>query len=394
MRYELIHRLFSENNTAMKPEHLWKTIKEQLFANHDPDWLATNIAPLKPWIQDYCFILYAPNIFVSEEVAIVRPDIRGVLPEGLTEVQITIGDPPATKAIKAGPSAGAGEDTRKAAGTDISPRPPQRSVQRSRPTQNIEEGTLSHVWPRDVRAMPADLLRSSLFTINRYGMGAERPRRHKTLLFSMSNFELRATGEETNIFDADVQAQLLHYQRNQPFGTKVWFSLRELCLDLDMHANGENFTRVRESIERLRSTEIELNYKNEDRRIQYRGQLIASFLRIESGQADQWSVEFSKDLIVLLGPGVQARYHLETDRKLSSNLARYLLRFYSTHTNHVYPIKVETMRQFTGTTTSPKHFKSNLKNALNELVAIEEIDSWEIKDDKIYIVRSKPLRLT
>ena len=63
---------------------------------------------------------------------------------------------------------------------------------------------LSHVWPRDVRAMPADLLRSSLFTINRYGMGAERPRRHKTLLFSMSNFELRATGEETNIFDADV----------------------------------------------------------------------------------------------------------------------------------------------------------------------------------------------
>lgn len=376
----------------MTPELIWKRIKQQVSQDRDPDWVATNIAPLKPWIKDYVLILYAPNIFVSDEVASVRPQIRELLPDGLSEVQITIGDVPAKQPFKNDSQPEGGSKAVDANKTTTN-RSNQRSVQRSRPTPDPEEGSLSHVWPRDLRAMPADLLRSSLFTINRYGPGSKRPRREKSLLFSMSNFELRATGEETNIFDADVQAQLLHYQRNQPFGTKVWFSLRELCLDLELHPNGEYMTRVRESIERLRSTEIELNYKNEDKKIQYRGQLIASFLRIESGSADQWSVEFSKDLIALLGPGVQARYHLETDRKLNSNLARYLLRFYSTHTNHVYPIKVETMRNFTGTTTSLKHFKSNLKAALDELVAVGAIESWEIKDDKIYINKGSTLRL-
>ncbi|NEL74488.1 MAG: hypothetical protein G3W60_21470, partial [Xanthomonas perforans] len=79
------------------------------------------------------------------------------------------------------------------------------------------EGMLSNIWPRDMRAMPADFLRSSLFTINRYGLQAKRPMRSQTLLFSMSNFEIRVTGAETNVFDAEVHAQILHYARNQPF---------------------------------------------------------------------------------------------------------------------------------------------------------------------------------
>ena len=194
-------------------------------------------------------------------------------------------------------------------------------------------------------------------------------------------------GYETNVFDADVHAQLLHYQRNQAVGSSIWFSLRELAEDLDLAPNGRNLQRVRESIERLRDTTIDLRFRQGDAFYQYRGQLVLTFFREEHGSQDRWAVELSKQLIPLLAPGTQARYHVETDRRLKSNLAKYLLRFYATQTQAVFPMKVDTLRKFTGTHMPIRDFRRALKEALDELQEVGVVTAWAIEDDKVRIVR-------
>jgi plasmid replication initiation protein len=374
----------------MTPKTIWKAIQERAFKGRDPDWIATNIAPLQPWIEDDSFILFAPNVFVSEIVASVAPEIRAALPSAIRDFVITIGEPPKTDA-GARPALLESNSTNTSS-KQLEPAPRAKALRKRQVSQEAQaEGMLSNIWPRDMRAMPADFLRSSLFTINRYGLQAKRPMRSNTLLFSMSNFEIRVTGAETNVFDAEVHAQILHYARNQPFGTTIWFSLRELCTDLDLSTSGESIQRVRESLHRLHDTRVVISRKGADEKTAISGNLIASFSYQETKDADRWRVEIGTHMLELLGPGVQTRYLLEMDRALKSSLARYLLRFYSSHTKHVYPIKVETMRSFTGTNMSLREFRRALKNALNELLALHAISSWEIEDDKIK-VEKEPLK--
>lgn len=379
----------------MKPTTLWKAIQEKAFQGRDPDWIATNIAPLQPWIQDDAFVLYAPNVFVSEIVASVAPEIRAALPSDLREFIITIGSPPKPgEAAAAQLPAAPGEAQGTKPALPVAKSRSIRRTERSDSSPGVAEGMLENIWPRDMRAMPADFLRSSLFTINRYGLNAQRPMRSNTLLFSMSNFEIRVTGAETNVFDAEVHAQILHYQRNQPFGTTIWFSLRELCTDLDLSTNGESIQRVRESLNRLHDTRVVITRKGADEKTAISGNLIASFSYQETKDADRWRVEIGTHMLELLGPGVQTRYLLEMDRALKTSLARYLLRFYSSHTKHVYPIKVETMRRFTGTNMNLREFRRALKNALDELRAVNAISAWEIEDDKIKIEKESLKQLT
>lgn len=379
----------------MPGKTIWASIRQQLFADRAKDWVKTYIEPCQVRVLDQTLIVYTPNAFVSEVIASERPAIRKLLPAEVADVVIRQGSP---RDYEAPPG-----DASDAAARQLPPTPGASSKGsaiaapdpgRRRPAPDPNSAMLHNVWPRDVRGMPADLLRSSLFTINRYGVGSVRPMRDKELLFSFASFELRATGQETNVFDADVQAQLLHYQRNQVFGTNIWFSLRELCEDLDLAPNGENINRVRESIERLRDTTIELRHRDPTVTRKFRSQLISSFYREEGVGHDKWCVEMSKQLIGLLGPGVQTRYHIETDRKLSSTLAKYLLRFYSSHSVKIHPMKVETMRKLTGTKQPIREFRRKLKAALDELVAVEVIGSWSIEDDKVYIDRNQPARLT
>ncbi|APO93208.1 plasmid replication initiator TrfA [Xanthomonas vesicatoria] len=377
----------------MTPKTLWKSIQDQAFKGRDPNWIATNITPLQPWIEDDSFILFAPNVFVSEVIASIAPEIRAALPAGIRDFVISIGAPP--KPGDGTPRhAPAESNTSPVTSKHVAAVPPT-SPQRKQISQQAQvEGMLSNIWPRDMRAMPADFLRSSLFTINRYGLQAKRPMRSQTLLFSMSNFEIRVTGAETNVFDAEVHAQILHYARNQPFGTTIWFSLRELCTDLDLSTSGESIQRVRESLHRLHDTRIVISRKGADEKTAISGNLIASFSYQETKDAERWRVEIGTHMLELLGPGVQTRYLLEMDRALKSSLARYLLRFYSSHTKHVYPIKVETMRSFTGTNMSLREFRRALKNALNELLAVNAISSWEIEDDKIKVEKEPYKQLT
>jgi hypothetical protein len=372
----------------MKAASIWKDIKESAFPEADEAWRSMYLDAISARTDSEALVLYAPNQFVSEVLASVRPQIRGHLPYPLKDVIIRLGAPSDYIDRRDGVE-------RDEVPTQVLTTPKgSRMTRRSRHVADPNASMLQAVWPRNQRGMPADLLRSSLFTVNRYGLDTERPRRENELMHSVSSFSLHVTGEETNIFDADVHAQLLHYQRNQPFGTMIWFSLRELCTDLDLSPNGLNIARVRASIERMRSTRIVLKHHGEssDKKVTYDGNMILSFLVVEDGSQDRWSIELSTQLTYLLAPGLQSRYPVEVDRRLKSTLARYLLRFYSTHSVQVYPMKVETLRKFSGTRQEIREFRRSLRIALQELQEEGFLQQWSIEDDKVTIFRTPPLK--
>lgn len=360
----------------MTTDSIWKNIKSQAFASKDSDWCATYIEPLAARAIEEELVLFAPNHFIAEVVASVRSDIRALLPSHLAGVVIRIGLPP-DKEHKAGPAS--------STATSVPRTAPKTS--KARVKHAAQADMLDFVWPRDQRGMPADLLRSNLFTVNRYGAKAIRPVRANEQLHTAPSYVLRVTGEETNIFDADVFAQLLHYQRNQAFGTWLWFSLRELCDDLDLAPNGPNLARVKKSLERLRDTKIALTSFYSDKKRDFIAQLVSSFWREESSANDQWCVELSKQLVMMLGPGIQTRYPVEMDRGLTSSLARYLLRFYSSHSAPIYAMKVDTLRKYCGTKQELKEFRRSMPAALKSLVDAGFLESFDIVDDKVHVVR-------
>lgn len=376
----------------MTAARIWTKIKDTAFAGRDSDWRSTYLDPVAARVEETALILYAQNQFVAEVLGSVRTTIRENLPSPVSEVIIRLGAPSeyAPRAAKASEVPPVTNDSTAVAKQE------SRAVRRGRTYTDPSTHALQSVWPRNQRGMPADLLRSSLFTVNRYGVDAARPKRDGRMLHSASSYELRVTGEETNIFDADVFAQLLHYQRNQPFGSLIWFSMREICIDLDLSPNGINITRVRNAIERMRDTKIDLRHHDGEKKRDFVGQLIPSFVHEEDSTQDRWCVEMSKQLVYLLGPGIQARYQIEVDRRLKSSLARYLLRFYSTHSGPIYPMKVETLRRFCGTTQVMKEFRRTLRAALKELKEEGFLEDWYIEDDKVFVTRKatiKPLAL-
>lgn len=371
----------------MTATSIWKKIKESAFSDSDAEWRSTYLEPIAARVDGQTLVLFASNQFVAEVIASIRTRIREHLPAPLVDVTIRLGIPSEYK------------DERKLvdqpAQGQIAADPEKRdarALRRGRANVDPSVAALKAVWPRDQRGMPADLLRSSLFTVNRYGVDAVRPQRTGEPLHSASSFELRVQGEETNIFDAEVFAQLLHYQRNQPFGTLIWFSLREICVDLDLSPNGINITRVKQSIERMRDTKITLRHHDEEKKRNFVSQLIPSFYSEEDKSQDRWCVEMSKQLVYLLGPGIQARYLMETDKRLKTSLARYLLRFYSTHSAPIYPMRVDTLRKFCGTTQALKEFRRSLRSALKELTEEGFLENWEIEDDKVRVERSQSFK--
>ncbi|QRD62644.1 replication initiator protein A (plasmid) [Xanthomonas citri pv. citri] len=371
---------------------IWKQIRATALQSTDSEQRSAYLDATAARTDGEALVLYAPNQFISEVLASVRSQIRDHLPAPLKDVVIRLGTPAEYANRPA-----AGELAAVASDAPSTTSKGSRLSRRSRHITDPNSSMLQAVWPRNQRGMPADLLRSSLFTVNRYGLDTARPQRQNELMHSVSSFSLYVTGEETNIFDADVHAQLLHYQRNQPFGTMIWFSLRELCVDLDLSPNGINIARVRASIERMRNTRIVLKHHGDpnDKKVTYDGNMILSFLVMEDSSQDRWSIELSTQLTYLLAPGLQSRYPVEVDRRLKSTLARYLLRFYSTHTAQVYPMKVDTLRKFSGTRQEIREFRRSLRIALQELQDEGFLQEWSMEDDKVSISRTLgPKRLT
>jgi hypothetical protein len=217
------------------------------------------------------------------------------------------------------------------------------------------------LWPEPVRGAPNSFLRSALFAAIQ---GKTRTRLKKQLLASIEGVAVRYTGEQLDQSDLNVWEQAVHLARRHPLGNVCHFTAYALLKALGHGTGNAQYKWLSDVITRLVACEVELRTKDKA----YGGNLIASWKRDEITRS--YKLILNPDLVKLYGWNDWTALDWEQRQRLRGKpLALWLHGFYSSHAKP-FPMKIETLRQLSGSATkNPRHFKANLKAALDQLQA-------------------------
>jgi len=247
------------------------------------------------------------------------------------------------------------------------------------------------LWPESRRGVPNALVRGALFTVG--NSRHERRYRKNTVIATLGGIEINYTGEELRQDDEDVFLQLLHLSRLSPLGTEVKFTAHSLLKALHWPTNSRSYDRLRDTITRLSATGIEVRTEVGANQYGYSGSLVRDFEWAEPdrGPSRAWIIRLEPRIVALFGHVAYTQIAWGQRLKLG-NLAKWLHSFYYTHSNP-FPLKVETIHRLCGSTTkSPGKFRQLIKMALDELVAVGFLDSWELDPSKglVRVSRTQP----
>ena len=252
---------------------------------------------------------------------------------------------------------------------------PSTQIKPVKPTQLSLE-----LWPDAVRGVPNAVLRGSLFSVSKQRATAKK----RELLAAVEGIEIRFKGERFNQVDLDLWEMLLHLARLQPLGNQVEFSSYSLLKELGRGTGGKDHEDLKEDIARLLGGVVEITWTDTNRT--FIGHLVDKAYRDESTQ--RYVVVFDQKMLGLYEGGYS---YIDWERRKAlkgNHLAKWLAGFYASHAQP-YPYKVETIRNLCGSTVSRlPDFRRMLKAALNELVKVGCIKSWNITDDLIHVINT------
>jgi hypothetical protein len=247
------------------------------------------------------------------------------------------------------------------------------------PTVKVKPTQLSlELWPDTVRAVPNAVLRGSLFTVSKQRATAKK----RVLLAAVDGIEIRFKGERFNQVDLDLWEMLLHLARLQPLGNQVQFTAHSLLKELGRGIGGKDHDDLKEDIARLLGGVVEITWTDTGKT--FLGHLVEKAYRDEVTQ--RYVVLFDEKMLSLYAGGYS---YIDWDRRKAlkgNSLAKWLQGFYASHAAP-YPYKVETIKNLCGSTVGRlTDFRRLLKSALDELIDVGSIKSWDIKDDLIHVV--------
>jgi hypothetical protein len=236
------------------------------------------------------------------------------------------------------------------------------------------------LWPNAMRGVPNAILRSALFSVMK-----ERPAVTRELLAAVENVEIIFTGIRLNQKDLDYFQELLHLQRLQPLGQPIRFTARSLLKSMGLSAGKYQYDELKDVIARLgaNKTEIRVNKKNVFGR-----SLIEKFDRDEETQ--EYVVLLSPLLLNMFDAGYTQVDGAQRQALGKNMLAKALHGLYSTHASP-YPVKVETIRQLTGSGTKDLFkFRQQLRAALAALQDVGAILEWKVDSRDLVHVKRVP----
>lgn len=245
--------------------------------------------------------------------------------------------------------------------------------------------------------VPNSLLQSSLFGLVKRG-----PRRYleQKKLVSFRNVVVFFTGGELDQGDLDVFLHAVHLAArlaarskiNPRAGGLVAFSVRRFLKGIGRQPGKSGHDWLLNSIRRLSACLVEVHY-GEDLRATalsklggiYGGSLIYDFYCDHTKTRDRFYLRVNADLGSLFDIGWTS---LSWQQRLSlnTNLAKWLHGLYSSAPP--YPMKTESICILSRSRCKELYkFRQQLKKALDALVEIKAITSWEIdEEDKVHIV--------
>lgn len=234
-------------------------------------------------------------------------------------------------------------------------------------------------WPEGTRRVPNLILRNALFGVSkdREFYGAMR------LIASLEGHTVKVT-ERLNQYDLDNLEMLLHLQREQPLGSRVAFTGHGFLKAMGRGTSGKHHKELHEDLTRLARATVEIRWT--DQRKSYTGSLVSGFARDED--TGTFVVTFNQDMMKLYEAGST---QIDWDQRLQlgkSFLAKWLQVFYTSH-DAPYAMKVDTLREKSGSDSPIREFRRLLKAALKKLVDVGLLSSWVIEDDLVKVQKSK-----
>lgn len=270
----------------------------------------------------------------------------------------------------------------------LAQRAPQNFPKRCQPTIAETRILQLPIWPEQRRGVPNDLVRGALFTVG--NVRIKRNFLKNSLIATLSGLEIRYTGEELRQDDQDVFLQIVHLARLVPLGAPVTFTAHAMLQSLKWHPNVRSYTRLRDTITRLKATGLEVRGDQRG----YSGSLIRDFSWKDDSTGNNsrvWGVRLEPEIAALFNHVAYSQ--IEWEQRLAlGHLAKWLHSFYHTHRRPV-AIRVDTIRRLCGSATKDlSKFRQLLRDALQELRAITFLTDYAIdpERDLVRVVRSTP----
>lgn len=220
------------------------------------------------------------------------------------------------------------------------------------------------------RGAPDSVLRSALFAASRPGK-----RRHldDEKIASVSNVTIRQTGQQLQQIDLDVWIELIRLAAESQ-SSIVHVPLRGLLRRMSRDTGIKSRERVLSTLRRLNATVVGIS----DGIREYHGSLIYEHMRDEETQ----------HLVVRLNPRIASLFdrsswsHLQLSQrhKLKRQpLAQWLHGYLSSH-DQPFPIRVDTLRELSGSNTRAlNHFRAELRGAMEK---VKNVTGWGWSIDK------------
>lgn len=235
------------------------------------------------------------------------------------------------------------------------------------------------LWPDPKRGTPNSFIRSALFAAIQ---SKDRVFLKEAVLASQKGISVRFTGEQLNQEDLTVWETLAHMARQQPLGHTCEFTAHSLLKSLGMHTGLSQHKQLHSTIIRLTACAVQITHESKT----YFGPLVKSGLKDEL--TSHYRIELNRELIRLFGENQWTALDWQQRQDLrGKHLAQALHAFYSSH-KQPFPIKLDTLRSYVGSKNQQKAgFKIKLRSALDELVNIGFLTSYQLTGDLISVER-------
>ena len=232
------------------------------------------------------------------------------------------------------------------------------------------EVTTLPVCPSTVRAVPNDILRSAIFAAIQ---GKDRRFLDMETIATVDGVTIKFTGKQLNQSDMDVWEQAIHLAKDHTIGNVCRFRANDFLKHIGRHNGKYEYEWLQESFERLIACFVKITT---DTYI-FCGNLISSCVKdVKTGD---YKLTLNADTLSLYGINNWTGIEWEQRQALMRKpLAQWLHNYYASHAKP-YPVKVETLRNLCGSEAKYlKHFREQLRVALDEVKACGAIVSWNI----------------
>ena len=245
-------------------------------------------------------------------------------------------------------------------------------------------------WTESKRALPNPLARGALFTATKDN---NREYYKGTKVTTLANIDIIYKGEELRQDDMSVLLTIFHLARQRPLSKDepVEFTAYSFLKEVGWTINGQEYKHLQECFDRLSANQVKV--LADGGKAGYAGSLVRSFEWRDSNgvSLSKWKVWLEPKIAGLFTQDSFTLMEWADRKKIGqrSPLALWLHSFLSTHREPI-PLSVEKYKELSGTKEkSLAGFRMRLKAALNKLKECGIIDSFELKNDLVYVTRSR-----